>query len=100
MSGSPPMLQASARRATARKLLAAAGDQPRRSWLLHRLRFEDRVLDMEISTVEGRSFLSPHRQDEANGFLHLPDAHRRPCREFPAILVVFGLEIAGADPER
>ena len=47
---------------------------------------------MEISTVEGRSFLSPHSQDEANGFLHLPDAHRRPRWEFPAILAVFGLE--------
>src|SRR5215467_3933842 len=82
------------------ELLAAAGDHHWRAWPLYRLRLEDRVLDMEIPAVKGRSLLCPHREDQPDRFLHLPDAHRRPRREFPAILPVFGLEIAGTNPER
>jgi hypothetical protein len=82
------------------KLLAAAGDQHRRAWLLDRLRLEDRVLGVKISPMEGRSPLRPQRQDEADGLLHLPDTDRGANREIPAILAVFRLEIAGADTER
>jgi len=64
---------------------------------LYRFRLEDRVLDMEIPAVKGRSLLRPHREDQPNSLLHLPDPHRRARRELPAVLPVFGLEIAGAD---
>jgi len=67
---------------------------------LDRLRLEDRVLDMVIPAVERRSLLGPHREDEPDGLFHLSDAHRRACREFPAILAVLCLEITGADTER
>jgi len=83
-----------------RHLFAAAGDHHRRMRLLHRLRLEDRVLDMEIPAVEGRPRPGPHLQDQLDRFLHLPDARRRPRRELPAILLIFILEKAGADAER
>src|SRR5713226_3775698 len=75
------------------KLLATAGDQHRRAWLLDRLRLEDRVLGVKISPVKGRSPLCPQRQNEADGLLHLPDTDRGARREFPAILAVLRLEI-------
>jgi hypothetical protein len=43
---------------------------------------EDRVLDMEISAMKGRSLLRLHREDEPDGLLYLSDAYRRTCREF------------------
>jgi hypothetical protein len=49
--------------------------------------------------MKRRSLLGPHREDQPNGLLHLTNAGRRPRREFPAILAVFGLEIAGTDAE-
>src|SRR5207248_2433664 len=82
------------------ELLAAARDHHWRPRLLDRLRFEDRVLDMKIPAVEGGSPLRPHREDKSDGLLHLADAHRRPRREFPTILMVLRLEITGADAER
>ncbi len=82
------------------KLLAAAGDQHRWAWLLHWLRLKDRVLGVKISPVEGRSPFHPQRQDEADGLLHLPDTDRGARREFPPILAVLRLKIAGADTER
>jgi hypothetical protein len=81
------------------ELLAAAGDHDRRARLLHRLRLEDRIFDVKIPAVKGRSAFGPHRQDQPHGFLHLADAHRRAGRELPANLAVFGLEIAGTDAE-
>jgi len=77
-----------------RQLFAAAGDHHRRTWFLHRLRLEDRILDVEIPAVEGRSRLGPHLQDQLDRFLHLPDAGRRPRWELPAVLPVFILEKA------
>src|SRR5436305_13554957 len=41
-------------------LFAAAGDHHRRSRLLDRFRFENRVLDVEIPAVESRPRLGPH----------------------------------------
>jgi hypothetical protein len=83
-----------------RHLFAAAGDQHWRTRLLHRLRFEDRILGVEIPAVEGRARFGPRLQVQLNRFLHLPDAGGRPRREFPAVLPVFILEKAGADAER
>src|SRR6266849_8751987 len=83
-----------------RHLFAAAGDHHRRTRLLHWLRLEDRVLDMEIPAVEGRPWLGPHLQDQLDRFLHLSDARRRPREELPAVLLVFILEKAGPDAER
>ena len=82
-----------------RHLFAAAGDHHRRTRLLHRLRLEDRVLDVEIPAMEGRPWLGPHLQDQLDRFLHLPDAGRRSRRELPAVLPVFILEKAGTDAE-
>src|SRR5438309_9395731 len=81
-------------------MFAAAGDHHRRTRLLYRLRFEDRILDVEIPAMEGGTWLGPHLQDQLDRFLHLPDAGRRKRRELPAILLVFILEKAGADAER
>jgi hypothetical protein len=81
------------------QLIAAAGDHDRWAGFLHRLRLEDRILDVKIPAVKGRSLLRPHREDQSNGFLHLPDAHCWAGRELPAILAVFGLEIARTDAE-
>jgi hypothetical protein len=67
---------------------------------LDRLRLEDRVFDVEIPAVKGGSLLRPHREDEPDGLLHLPDAHHRACREFPAKLAVLRFEITGANTER
>jgi hypothetical protein len=67
---------------------------------LPRLRLEDRILDVEIPAVEGRTWLGPHPQDQLDRFLHLPDAGRRLRRELPAVLPVFILEKAGTDAER
>src|SRR5215469_150534 len=83
-----------------RHLFAAAGDHHWRMRVSHRFRLEDRVLDMEIPTVEGRPRLSPHLQDQLDPFLHLSDARRRLRRELPAVLLVFLLEETGPDPER
>src|SRR2546426_10536313 len=83
-----------------RHLFAAAGDHHRRTRLLNRLRLEDRILDVEIPAVEGRTWLGPHLENEPDRFLHLPDAGRRLRRELPAVLLVFILEKAGTDAER
>src|SRR4051812_39967537 len=72
-----------------RHLFAAARDQHRWTRLLHRLRFENGVLDAEVSTVEGRPWLGPHLQDQLDCFLHLPDAGGWPRREIPTVLPVF-----------
>jgi hypothetical protein len=79
-----------------RDLFAAAGDPHRRSRLLHRLRLQDRILDVENPAVEGRPRLGPHLQDQLDRFLHLPDARRRPRRELPAILLGWLILGAGA----
>ena len=79
------------------ELLAAAGDHDRRARLLHRLRLENRILDMKIPAVKCRPLFGPHCDDQPDGFRHLPDAYRRTGGKLPAILTVFGLEIAGAD---
>src|SRR5207237_10892556 len=82
-----------------RHLFAAAGDHHRRTRLLHRLRLEDRILDVEIPAVERRPWLGPHLQDQLDRFLHLPDAGRRKRRELPAVLLVCSIEKASTDTE-
>src|SRR5437868_6177317 len=81
-------------------MFAAAGDHHRRTRLLYRLRFEDRVLDVEIPAAEGRTWLGPHLQDQLDRFLHLPDAGGRSRRKLPTVLPVFIFEKAGTDAER
>jgi hypothetical protein len=56
---SPPWLQ--------RSVIAIPHDR-RRTRRLHRLRFEDRVLDVEIPAVEGRTRLGPHLEDQPDGY--------------------------------
>src|SRR5262245_18020017 len=68
--------------------------------LLHRLRLEDRVLDVKILAVKGRPPLGPHPEDQLHRFFHLPDTCRGPRRELPTVLRVFVLEESGTDAER
>jgi hypothetical protein len=82
------------------ELFPAAGNHDRRVRILHRLRLQDRVVGMEISAMKGCPLVRPHREDELDGFLQLPDANRRSFWKFPAILPVFGIEPTGADTER
>src|ERR1700682_2714348 len=81
-------------------LFAAARDHHRRTRFLYRLRLEDRILDVEIPAVEGRTWLGPHLENEPDRFLQLREGGRRRRRELPAVLPVFILEKAGADAER
>ena len=67
--------------------------------LLHRLGLQDGVLRMEVLALEGGPLLGPHAEDQPDGLFHLPDAHRGPRRELPAVLPVLRLEPAGADAE-
>src|SRR3954470_9060119 len=78
-------------------LLTASRDHDGRTWLLYRLRFEDRVIDAEIAAVKSGTWLAPHQEDQSDGLFHLTDARRRPRRKLPAILLVFSLEPAGAN---
>src|SRR4029079_4211588 len=48
---------------------------------------------------ERRPLLGPQGANEPDGLFHLPDTHRRPRRELPAILPVLRLEPTRADAE-
>src|SRR5918996_4470022 len=91
----PTILQASARRATARSVICSP--PPGRGFWTG---FGSRIASSTWKYREGRTSLGPHLQDQLDRFPHLPDAGRRLRRERPAVLLVFILERAGADAER